>query len=433
MVGCASCYLVDLVRDGEEARNRIQDLEKDIQAIQALLRQQDMADVDRRRHSKKLHQLQAQLTDWNERQVGIRTLEFKVYAECQGFCQRNSPDMLAEAFTTAPHFRAHELEQIWQRGQSGNSEVRFLPESLQEGDYKGLDLFRLPSTPDSLVNDPVGFQLLLQAARLRKLFPPTKGIGPQSGPTMMNYGAALGMFGMLYSSSVDKEDQPVNDDEALETGMKSCNLSKGTPATQASKQEPRTEHEFQLEYNDEYSSEAGLFEGQRWALLGAPAHMANTALLTGQYRKIMMENEDRLAEQRGKKKGDVAPTVPGSDPLGGWPSGEALDWSDFTNWLNECETLDPQFRTETVPAWTKQRAEFSAMLGSRIKKWVTPENILSVGVREMDPRRFLPAVSIADLDSKRLGFTGGKVSKAAALEQQPQAQSKQSPSTQGQV
>ncbi|KAG8624241.1 hypothetical protein KVT40_007308 [Elsinoe batatas] len=460
MVGCVACYMVDLKKDNQEAGSRIQGLEKDLKATKDQLRDQNMRPEDRERFEEKCKQLQQQFEDWTARQKGIRTLVTKAYDECAVFCKSedhafaakllliqidNPPEGLADAFTTAAHFHAHDLEQIWRAGQPEDVGVRFQPETRAPGVFTGLDRSCIPSTPDSLVRDPAGFQLLLQAARLRKKFPPTKGLGPEGGPAIMAFGSALAKFGPLYESSDGNEnDQEADGGSSLEKDLGGCKID-DRPEMFATEAEPRTERDFLLRYTSEYSTEGRLQDGQRWALLAPSAHMADVELLAGQYCKLVADKKARLAEERADKKGKkiskalgaaVVPTDPDPAPStpNALPDVEELNWPGFTNWLHACEESDPGFRLNTVPEWQRQRRAFADEIGQKVTGWFSKENALACFERVPNtprPGQFIkPDLDIAALDSRRLGLTGGKSSKPPS-QQPPPAQPQQGQPSQG--
>ncbi|KAJ4354590.1 uncharacterized protein N0V89_006327 [Didymosphaeria variabile] len=265
--------------------------------------------------------------------------------------------------------------------------VRFCPEDPTcELSFKGTDLSKIPATADTLVSDGIGLQVFLKAGKdTQKL--PNKSVGERTDPSIMSYGRALEMFGVPDGPGKDRRQASKPSTEPVVREMLAqVDVTKTT--SEAEKQEETTEYDYRSLCDWQYPTTPLLSEDQQWALFGSKKHMADAAILAGQYTKLVAEKEN--------------PTKTTTNS--GWPPVEQLDWAGFTNWVYRCKQVDKKFGKETLPSWNKEREQRRATIVPQLKAWVPPPGFDDGSSSHQSPEQFYTGPPRCVLDAKKLGL-----------------------------
>lgn len=290
--------------------------------------------------------------------------------------------------------------------------------------YEGLDHSSIPATPDALLSDGTGLLCFLRAGKLigRQY---TQALGEDSGPAIMNYGAALNMFGgpdgpnsciePTSSANIEEAKEPSSATPScdspiggvsIEDSMAQCTLSR-----------PRTELEYRREA-DIPPTVADLSNEDQAALFKSGKFMADVSRLACEYVNLHAAAEKAATDKKAQTSASsasaaVAPASPAKETLAsGWPAVEGLDWNGFTNWIHHCKKTDAKFGQVTLPKWRTEENDRHKTVVELLSKWEAPKNFEDGSSRCGKPSAFFPSdVSLAKLDMEKMGIKVGKKSR----------------------
>jgi hypothetical protein len=219
---------------------------------------------------------------------------------------------------------------------SATEEPDFLPPP-----YTGLDLTRIPATPDILILEGFGLKMFLLS-------------GKAFHPSYMSYGRALKMF--------------------------------GTPKYPGEPYEgPRTEREYREKNCSPTKSilEDGV---DPWEFIrGFAEHIP---MITAQYVELV-----RAKENGTSVHGYI-----------GWPAVEGLDFDGFVNWVKRCTDIDPDFLTKTVPAWQRAEDAPKERLVRRLTDATALLNFTDAQLGFPPATEYYRGESLLEIDKRRLGL-----------------------------
>jgi hypothetical protein len=219
----------------------------------------------------------------------------------------------------------------------------------------------------------------------------------------MSYGRALEMFGVPDGpGKYRRQASEPSTEPVVRKMLAQVDITKTT--SEAENQEATTEYDYRRLCDWQPPTTPLLSEDQQWALFGRRKHMADAAILTRQYAKLVAEKNGTQDDWSSTASPATSENPTETTTNGGWPPVDQLDWAGFTNWVSRCKQVDKTFGKETLPSWNKQREQRRATIVAQLKAWVPPPGFDDGSSSHQHPRQFYTGPPRCFLDAKKLGL-----------------------------